>query len=246
MKRLLVILGIGAIVLWLAGPLREGIGQFFQQTMSAAPERQASKSSFPPPLAEVQRALQEAGFDPGAIDGRMGRRTRSALKAFQSANDLKPTGEVNTETWNALQARSRDRSALEDPAPQRLAAAATSMFDPSPEQVSDAPEVSATTEVEKAPASASKRDEVRSAILESRLRSPERIKKVQLALTQAGFDLGPIDGELGPRTDQALRSFQRANGLEPDGVVGVKTWTALSEYLEPGSLRAQERAALED
>ena len=57
MKRLLVILGIGAIVLWLAGPLREGIGQFFQQTMSAAPTRQPSKSALPPPLADVQRAL---------------------------------------------------------------------------------------------------------------------------------------------------------------------------------------------
>ena len=129
MKRLLIMLGIGAVVLWFVGPLREGIGQFFQQTMSAAPTRQPSKSALPPPLAEVQRALQEAGFDPGAIDGRMGRRTRSALKAFQSANDLKPTGEVNTETWNALQARSRDRSALEDQAPQRLASAATSIID---------------------------------------------------------------------------------------------------------------------
>ena len=97
--------------------------------------------------------------------------------------------------------------------------------------MSDAPEVSETTEVEEAPASASQKDDVRSAILESRLRSPERIKKVQLALTQAGFDPGPVDGELGPRTDQALRSFQRANGLEPDGIVGVKTWTSLSDVL---------------
>ena len=228
MKRLLVVIGIGAIVLWLAGPLREGIGQFFQQTVKASPERQTSKSAFPPPLADVQRALQQAGFDPGPIDGQMGRRTRRALKAFQSANGLKPTGELNTQTWEALQRAGH--SALDGQAPERLASSDMPEAVP-PEEASDAVEVAETAETEEAPVSASQKDEVRSAVLESRLRSPERIKKVQLALTQAGFDPGPIDGELGPRTDQALRSFQRANGLEPDGVVGVKTWTALSDVL---------------
>jgi len=243
MKRLLIVLGLGAVVLWFVGPLREGIGRLFQQTMSAAPVQQASKAAFPPPLAEVQRALQEAGFDPGPIDGRMGRRTRSALKAFQSANNLKPTGEVNAQTWEALQARRRDRSALKDQAPRRLASSLATL---PLEETPDAHETAETTEAHEASASASQKDAVRSAILESRLRSPDRIKKVQRALEQAGFDPGPIDGELGPRTDQALRAFQKAQGLEPDGIVGVKTWTALNEYLEPGSLRAQERAALED
>jgi len=203
MKRLLIMLGIGAVVLWLVGPLHEGIGQFVQQTMNASPERPTSKPSFPPPVADVQRALQAAGFDPGPIDGRMGRRTRSALKAFQSANDLKPTGEVNAQTWGVLQE----------------------------EQGSHAAEVIKATESDEAFPSAGQKQEVRSAILESRLRSPERIKKVQFALKQAGFDPGPVDGEIGPRTDQALRSFQRANGLEPDGIVGVKTWAALSDVL---------------
>ena len=229
LKQLLIILGIGAVVLWLAGPLREGIGQFVQQTMKASPERRTSKAAFPPPLADVQRALQQAGFDPGPIDGQMGRRTRRALKSFQSANNLKPTGEVNAETWEALLAHRDDRSALESQSPERLASDLPEVAPP--EQESEVTEVSETAEAEEALASASQKDEVRSAILESRLRSPERIKKVQLALQQAGFDPGPVDGELGPRTDQALRSFQRANGLEPDGVVGLKTWTALSDVL---------------
>ncbi len=246
MKRLLIILGIGAVVLWFVGPLREGIGQFFQQTMSTAPTKQPSKSAFPPPLAEVQRALQEAGFDPGAIDGRMGRRTRSALKTFQSANHLKPTGEVNIETWDALQTSRRNRAAPAAQAPQRFTSSAIPRIAPSPAQASVAPDVTEPPEADEAPSSASQKDAVRSAILESRLRSPERIKKVQLALREAGFDPGPIDGELGPRTDEALRLFQRANGLEPDGVVGMKTWTALSEHLKPASLLVQERAALQD
>jgi len=244
MKRLLIILGIGATVLWLVGPLHEGVGEFFQRAMSASPERQASKAAFPPPLADVQLALQEAGFSPGLIDGRTGRRTRSALKAFQSAKGLKPTGEVNAQTWEALQAISR-QSPVGTQTPRRPASSANPQVAPPPAQASVAPEITNATEADEAPPSANK-DEVRAAIMEYRLRSPDRIKKVQRALEQAGFDPGPIDGELGPRTDQALQAFQRANGLEPDGIVGVKTWTALSEYLEPGSLRAQERAALQD
>lgn len=212
MKRLLIVLGIGAVVLWLVGPLHGGIGELFQGVV---------KPTLPPPLADVQLALREAGFDPGPIDGQRGRRTRRALKAFQSAKRLKPTGEVNRETWEALRAFNRESST-------KLA--------------SDA---GGATEASEAFPSTSK-EETRTAIMEYRLRSPDRIKKVQLALREAGFDPGPIDGELGPRTDQALRAFQKTQGLEPDGIIGMKTWTTLSEYLDPGSLRAQERAALHD
>ncbi|MDP3722908.1 MAG: peptidoglycan-binding protein [Candidatus Omnitrophota bacterium] len=246
MKRLLIILGIGATVLWLVGPLHEGIGEFFQRAMSASPERQTSKSAFPPPLADVQLALQEAGFHPGPIDGRMGRRTRNALNAFQSANNLKPTGEVNAQTWEALQTRSRTRVMPEAQATQRLASSAMPGIAPPPGRTSAAPEIPEATEADETSPSAGQKDEVRAVIMEYRLRSPDRIKKVQLALKEAGFDPGPIDGEPGPRTDQALLAFQKAQGLEPDGIVGVKTWTALSEYLEPGSLRFQERVALQD
>jgi len=35
---------------------------------------------------------------PGSIDGRMGPKTRVALKAFQEANDLKATGQLDNQT----------------------------------------------------------------------------------------------------------------------------------------------------
>ena len=229
MKRLLILLGVGAILLWFVGPLHEGIGALFQRSTSTSAVRQTAKSTFPPRLADVQLALQEAGFHPGPIDGRMGRRTRNALKTFQSTNSFKPTGEINAQTWEALQALGRESPVAGPQTPQRLASSTT-------------PELTAVDE----PPPSGGKDHVRAAIMEYRLRSPDRIKKVQLALEQAGFDPGPIDGELGPRTDQALRAFQKAHGLEPDGIVGVKTWTALNEYPRPGSLRAQERAALHD
>ena len=61
----------------------------------------------------------------------------------------------------------------------------------------------------------------------------EDIKKVQLALTAAGFDPGKADGKMGPQTVQAIKNFQEANGLKVDGVVGKGTWEKLQEvYLE--------------
>jgi membrane-bound lytic murein transglycosylase B len=44
----------------------------------------------------------------------------------------------------------------------------------------------------------------------------ERIM-LQERLTAAGFDPGGIDGLIGPRTIAALRAWQQANGLTPDG-----------------------------
>ena len=59
-----------------------------------------------------------------------------------------------------------------------------------------------------------------------------RVHHVQLALKAAGFDPGSSDGKLGPRTKAAVRDFQQANGLNPDGKVGSRTWSKLEPYLK--------------
>lgn len=46
----------------------------------------------------VQTALKEAGFDPGALDGKMGTRTKKAIIAFQNAVGLKADGKIGYKT----------------------------------------------------------------------------------------------------------------------------------------------------
>ncbi len=55
-------------------------------------------------VAEVQRSLTAAGFDPGAVDGRFGKKTKAAIKAFQRSKGLKADGVVGERTWKLLQA----------------------------------------------------------------------------------------------------------------------------------------------
>jgi uncharacterized protein YkwD len=59
--------------------------------------------------------------------------------------------------------------------------------------------------------------------------SGEAVEVLQRALQRAGFDPGPVDGEFGPMTAAAVRSFQAARGLVVDGIVGPQTWSALGE-----------------
>ena len=53
-------------------------------------------------VTDVQKALSRAGLDPGPADGRMGKKTKSAIKQFQKRNNLKADGVVGDKTWSLL------------------------------------------------------------------------------------------------------------------------------------------------
>jgi lysozyme family protein len=52
---------------------------------------------------DIQRALQAAGFYNGAIDGKIGPRTKKAILDFQRANGLKVDGKVGPKTMAVLE-----------------------------------------------------------------------------------------------------------------------------------------------
>ncbi|MFE9777575.1 peptidoglycan-binding protein [Streptomyces sp. NPDC005775] len=54
-----------------------------------------------------------------------------------------------------------------------------------------------------------------------------QVKAVQTLLNTQGYPAGEADGTFGPATLSAVKAFQTARGLDADGVVGSRTWTAL-------------------
>ncbi len=56
-------------------------------------------------------------------------------------------------------------------------------------------------------------------------------KQIQAALKNAGYNPGDIDGKMGKQTRDAIRAFQKANGLKADGRVGKQTRDLLQKYL---------------
>ncbi|OYW57666.1 MAG: murein transglycosylase [Rhodobacterales bacterium 12-65-15] len=52
-------------------------------------------------------------------------------------------------------------------------------------------------------------------------------KELQERLGQAGFDPGGVDGRMGPKTIAAVKAFQKAQGLIPDGYPSLEILTSL-------------------
>jgi N-acetylmuramoyl-L-alanine amidase len=53
------------------------------------------------------------------------------------------------------------------------------------------------------------------------------VSQLQERLHSTGFFSGAIDGVFGPETQSAVMAAQRRYQLDPDGIVGAATWTAL-------------------
>jgi peptidoglycan hydrolase-like protein with peptidoglycan-binding domain len=65
----------------------------------------------------AQQALKDKGSDPGPVDGRMGPKTKAALKEFQKAQGLKETGRLDRETKAKLGLAESKTSASESTSP---------------------------------------------------------------------------------------------------------------------------------
>lgn len=58
----------------------------------------------------------------------------------------------------------------------------------------------------------------------------EEVRKIQTKLKNWGYYTGSVDGVFGWQTENAVKSFQKKNGLKVDGIAGTQTLNAMGIF----------------
>ena len=147
----------------------------------------------------LQRRLKELKYYRSTIDGKFGRSTEVALKAFQEDNGLEADGVAGKATYALLFSENvLAKGATPTPVPTET---------PAPEADAEAIDAAA-------------------AVVWTTLRSGdsgEAVAQLQEALAALGYYTGKVDGNYGTQTVSAVKALQKANGLTADGSAGEKT-----------------------
>ena len=157
-------------------------------------------------VRQLQRDLASLGFYSGTVSGHFGSLTEAAVMNFQKANGLTADGIVGAKT---------------------LAKVATLKSGGS-----SAGSSSSST----SGSSSSSSSSTASSLLKYGLKNSEAVKTLQQNLKTLGYyKTGSVTGNYGSLTKEAVAQFQRANGLDADGVAGSKTLAKIAEKLKGSS-----------
>jgi peptidoglycan hydrolase-like protein with peptidoglycan-binding domain len=202
------------LMVMFVAPVRNYLNNLFLKDKAQLKEEQiiGTVSGYSPRVEEIQKILKDAHFDPGPADGIIGSQTRKAIREFQKEKGLRPSGKVDSETQLEL---NREEEGFNELVTQPLVL-------PS----GDEPREIKSKSKEEIVRIMGPQDEA----IEEKL-SKDRKKQIQVALQKSGFYKGKIDGKIGPQTKRAIKAFQKANGLEADGIVGKRTAEKLNKYL---------------
>lgn len=148
-------------------------------------------------VRQVQGKLNAMAGASGPVDGVWKPANDAALRAFQQANGLQATGQMNRATAAVLGLDPAALTAVAPPPPPPIAAAAPP------------PPVAATAPAQVFALGANS------------------VRIIQARLRQLGFYTGEVDATWGPATNSALRGFQSANSLPADGQLTKATVVAL-------------------
>lgn len=72
------------------------------EAVKAGEAKSAAESTGKPSPKQIQKALMNAGFYEGPVDGKIGKNSKKAIKAFQEANGLTSDGVIGNKTWSKL------------------------------------------------------------------------------------------------------------------------------------------------
>jgi peptidoglycan hydrolase-like protein with peptidoglycan-binding domain len=133
----------------------------------------------------IQVRLKDAGFDPGPIDGVMGAKTKAALFRFQAGcTMLKNLRPVLNKEAQLVERQVSPMSASENHSELDV------------------------------PATAIRMESGKETVAGKQFFSHETIRQEQIRFKAAGFDPGPIDGILGPKTKAARQQHEKSLALK--------------------------------
>ncbi len=159
-------------------------------------------------VLNLQKALAAVVLSFGTPDGKFGPATRDAVIAFQKAQGLEPDGIVGAGTVEKLNAAVASGTTVSDQAQTETPTIETPV-----------------SSVELPAAGVLKVGDTGDLVL-----------SLQKALAQLDLAVGTPDGAFGPVTRDAVIAFQKAQGLEPDGIVGAGTVEKLNANLAGSGL----------
>lgn len=189
------------------------------------------------PVGEIQEALRSLGYPVGRSSQRITDETRAAIRSYESDHGLLMSGEPSAELLRHMRGRvaaAPSTSEVDGNTLARIQAELRLRGYPLP-LVSgrmDAQTRQAIREYQQgqgAPVtgepSLSLLEELREASAESApiVVSREQRAAAQRALSSRGYDAGPPDGVLGPRSRIAIQKFQTRNNLSPTGELSPAT-----------------------
>ncbi|MFA6384868.1 MAG: peptidoglycan-binding domain-containing protein [Candidatus Omnitrophota bacterium] len=82
--------------------LRKALAQTTEDKYNTAKQGPGEGSVAVPSATQIQTALKNAGYDV-EVDGKIGNKTRGAIKDFQKAGGLLADGKVGKKTWAQLE-----------------------------------------------------------------------------------------------------------------------------------------------
>jgi len=83
-----------------AGKMKKAVASSSTRTSKSVKNQNILRVPVTP--QEVQAGLRNAGYYTGAIDGKLGSRSKKAIKEFQTDHDLQSDGIIGKKTWTEL------------------------------------------------------------------------------------------------------------------------------------------------
>lgn len=213
-------------------------------------------------VANVQRLLTELGYDAGPADGLMGSRTRSAIRAYQIDKGLPSSGQPSRSLFASLQESASGGATASTGTASTSSASSGLVADIQSELRRRGYEIAAVDgRVSEATSEAIRRYQSDAGLTidgyptqsllaslrtsttsdSTQLSTRQVVQRTQAALNTRGYDAGPADGALGPKTRNAIRTYQSDAGAPVTGQASASLLAQLegSETAASGGTSAQ-------